>query len=190
LAAAADLYLTVPSAPGDVTDAGHAGAIRAFSLDWATTAETSWTKGGGASVGKPNPGLLHLTIATGAWSNVLMQAITTGKTLDGPPAPGPIVIDATVNGHALYRMTLQGVFLTRYQTQFDPQKGPVDAIDLVFKTASIERTYTDAKGTTSFGSNLTWDIPAGTVGAAIPAPTQAPPMQAPTVAPQLKPRTN
>jgi type VI secretion system secreted protein Hcp len=191
LVATAEIYLTVPNVPGDVTDAGHTGTIRAFALDWATTAASSWTSGGGATVAKPNPGSLHLTIASGPWSNMLIQAITTGHVLDGPPTPGPIVIDATANGRPLYRLTLQGVFLTKYEIQLDPQKGPVDGVDVVFKTVSIDRPYVDSKGT-ALNSNFVWNIPGGTaeatVGTVAPPPQlQQPP---PTLTPQLKPRTN
>jgi len=181
--ATADIYLSVPNVPGDVTDAGHANTIRAFALDWSITAATSWTRGGGVSVGKPNPGALRLTIATGPWSNVLMQAITTGRVLDGPPVVGPIVIDATLNGRPLYRVTMQGVFLANCEKEIDPQKGPSDVVEMVFKTVSIDHFYVDGTGTLR-SNNETWDIPAGTSG---PAPSPPPPPVMQTVpSPVLK----
>ena len=80
--AAADTFLLVPGAPGDVTEKAHSGWIRVATVDWEVEAESSWTKGGGASVGKPNPGKLRLTLPSGPWSTAFFRAIGTGKTLD------------------------------------------------------------------------------------------------------------
>jgi hypothetical protein len=44
---------------GQLVPAGATSAVTAYS--WGVTADSSWTKGGGTSVGKPNPSAVHFT---------------------------------------------------------------------------------------------------------------------------------
>ena len=46
-------------ADGESIQKGKEKWIEIQGWDWEVEAETSWTKGGGASVGKPNPGKMN-----------------------------------------------------------------------------------------------------------------------------------
>lgn len=158
LAQAAEIFMLIPGVPGDSASKGHEKWIRVSSLDWQTEAETSWTKGGGASVGKPNPGAIELVIPTGTWSQHFMRKIGLGKL------EATVVIDALASdGRPLYRMTLDGVFITQYRLATLPTTPlPQDYVSGVFKKVKVEyyATGPDGKLITTF---FEWDIPAGTV---------------------------
>jgi type VI protein secretion system component Hcp len=89
--AAAETYLLVPGVAGDSVAKSRESWIRISALAWEVEAESSWTSGSGAAVGKPKPGKITLKLATGPWSTAFLRAITTGTTLDKPG--GPIFLD-------------------------------------------------------------------------------------------------
>lgn len=158
LAQAADIFMLIPNVAGDSIAKGHEKWIRVTSLDWAVVAESSWTKGGGASVGKPNPGVIEFVLPTGTWSQHFMRRIGLGKS------EATIVIDALASdGRPLYRMTLDGFFVTQYRIATLPATPlPQDHINGVFKKVKVEyyATGPDGKLITTF---FEWDIPVGTV---------------------------
>jgi type VI secretion system secreted protein Hcp len=51
--------MKISKADGECKQAHFENWIEIQSWDWDVEAETSWTKGGGCSVGKPNPGKLN-----------------------------------------------------------------------------------------------------------------------------------
>ncbi len=158
--AAAETYLLVPGVSGDSVAKGHEGWIRISRIDWEVEAETSWTKGGGASVGKPNPGKINFKLANGPWSSAFLRSITTGTTLD---KGGSIFLDhVATDGRLLVRMKLDGLFATKYQLATASQELPQDQLEGVFKAVHLEIYYagTDAK---LAPTGLDWDIPAGVV---------------------------
>ncbi len=159
--AAADTFLLVPGLPGDVTEKAHSGWIRVATVEWDVEAGTSWTKGGGASVGKPSDGRLRLTLPNGPWSPTFVRAITTGKKID--TTPNPIIVEhVPVEGRPAYRLTIQGLFLTKYGLQSGAQNPPLDSVEGVFKTVTIDQFYTGSDGKVRT-VNIAWDIPTGAV---------------------------
>lgn len=159
--AAAETYMLVPGVTGDSVAKGHEGWIRISRIDWAVEAATSWTSGGGASVGKPNPGRIAVKLATGPWSTAFLRAITTGTTLD--KAGAPIFMDhVAADGRLLVRMKLEGLFAVKYALASASAELPQDQLEGVFKTVRLEFYYggSDAK---LAPTALDWDIPAGKV---------------------------
>jgi type VI secretion system secreted protein Hcp len=160
--AQADTFMLVPGVQGDSFGKGRDGWIRVSRLEWGVDAETSWTKGGGASVGKPNPGKLVLKLANGPWANAFLRAIGRGTTLDGGVA-APILIDhAAGDGRVAIRFRLEGVFVTRYGMTTNAQEAPIDQLDLVFKSIRMENNHLGTEGKVP-PSSFDWDIPAGMV---------------------------
>jgi len=66
-------------AEGESTQKGKEKWIEIQGWDWEIEAESSWTKGGGASVGKPNPGRMNWAHYFDTSSPVIMGYICTGK---------------------------------------------------------------------------------------------------------------
>ena len=156
--AQADIFMLVTGVAGDSTAKGHEKWIRVSSLDWKMTAQTSWTQGGGASVGKPFPDELQLVLPTGTWSQHFVRLIGTGRALSS------VVFDAVASdGRPLYRITAEGFFITQYRLASLPATPlPQDHVNGVFKKVRIEYYATGADGRVT-STVVEWDIPGGTV---------------------------
>ena len=145
--------------------ASYKGAIAVQSFKWGVSADTTWSKGGGASVGKPSVSNLDLTIPSNSVAPQLLRHILTGTeiasgTLDvlhtsaikaGTKTP------ATVKLHA-YKLT--EMFVASYQ--FAPAETDAvlhDSVSLVFKTVELLSANALGKAT-----HITFDVPGGTVG--------------------------
>lgn len=153
----ADIFMLVTGLPGDATAKGHEKWIRVSSLDWKTTANTSFLTGAGAAVGKPVPDALQLGLPSGTWSQHFLRLISQGKHL-----PSVIIDGVASDGRPLYRMTLAEFFVTQYRLSSLPATPlPQDEIKGVFKRVKIEYYAVGADGrvTTTF---VEWDINAGT----------------------------
>jgi type VI secretion system secreted protein Hcp len=156
--ATAETYLLVPGVTGDSVAKGNEGWIRVAALTWEVEAESSWTKGGGASVGKPNPGKISLKLASGPWSTAFLRAITTGTTLDKPG--GLIFLDhRAADGRLLVRLKMDGLYVTQYMIASASQELPQDQLKGVFKTVRLEYYY-GASDPKVAPTALDWDIPA------------------------------
>jgi len=152
----ADIFMLVTGVAGDSVAKGHEGWIRVSSLQWEVEADTSYVIASGASVGKPKPGELKLTLPTGIWSQHFARMITQGKAL------AKVTIDATASdGRPLYRATLDGMYATKYGIASLPATPlPQDTLECVFQILKIEYYATAADGkliTTYFE----WNVSAG-----------------------------
>jgi type VI secretion system secreted protein Hcp len=158
IAAQADIFMLITGTPGDATAKGHEKWLRVSSLDWKATAQSSWTAGGGASVGKPFPDFMELTLPTGTWSQHFMRLMGLGKALPS------VVIDAAMSdGRPLYRATLEGVFVTQYRLLSGTAPAlPQDDVKIIFKKVKIEyyAVAADGRVTSTF---FEWDIPTAVV---------------------------
>ena len=99
--ATADIFMHIARASGDSTAKGHENWIRVSSVDWNVEALSSWTAGGGASVGKPMPGEIQLVLPTGPWSAHFLKMITSGKAepkviLDAIASDGRVLVTPVV----------------------------------------------------------------------------------------------
>ena len=79
MAAALNAFMEIGEAEGESRQAPYDGWIELQAWDWEVEAETSWTKGGGAAVGKPSPGKMNWEHAFDRSSNHLAY-ICTGKS--------------------------------------------------------------------------------------------------------------
>ena len=156
--AMADIFMHIARAAGDATAKGHENWIRVSSLDWEVEAATSWTQGGGASVGKPKPGEIQFVLPTGPWSAHFMKMIAGGK------AEPKVILDAIASdGRPLYRLTLEGLFVTQYRLATLPATPlPQDHVNGVFKIARFEYYSIGADGRV-LTTPVVWDVVAGTV---------------------------
>src|SRR5450755_2227640 len=127
-------------ADGESIQKGKEKWIEIQGWDWEIEAESSWTKGGGASVGKANTGKIFPKMA-------LEMMKTTGK---GSP-------------ETYFTMTMEGAYITKVSNSGTEEGNVTQKVELVFKTVKIEYKPQDNKtGQLAAVKTYNWDIPAGT----------------------------
>lgn len=149
-------------ADGESTQKGKEKWVEVEGWDWDVEAETSWTKGGGASVGKPNPGKLSISHHFDTSSIVILGYICTGKAF---PKMQLEMMQTTARGNAetYFTMTMEGVFITKVSNAGTEEGHIVQTVEMVFKTVKIDYKAHDARtGALGAAKTYTWDIPAGT----------------------------
>jgi type VI secretion system Hcp family effector len=148
-------------ADGESTQKGKEKWVEIKTWDWEVEAQSSWTKGGGASVGKPNPGRLHFEHFFDTSSIVMLGYICNGKAF---PKVELQIIKTTGRAQqdAYFIMKMEGVFITRV-SNFGTEEGNVlQKVEMIFKTVSIEYKQQDNNGALGTAKKYSWDIPAGT----------------------------
>lgn len=145
-----------PSIIGESTVKGYEHWIDIDSVAWSVDAETSWTKGGGASVGKPNPGKISWTQTFDSSVPSMFSYITAGQAVD------KAVVEytrSTGGGETTYlQLNMGGLFFT--DLAFN---GNTMSASGVFKTISMTYWPEDPKGGRGKPISFDWDIPAGKV---------------------------
>lgn len=133
-----------------VLDGGRSAPVTGFA--WEVTAESSWTKGGGASVGKPNPGKLRVQKPIDSSSIDELRNIVAGSSF-----PTAVLTITSGKGSSastmVYEMT--ELFVTGV-AQSAADGLTTEELSMVFRT--VKWTSTDASGGTSSGS---WDVLTG-----------------------------
>ena len=129
--------------------------------DWEVEAESSWTKGGGASVGKPNPGKMNIQHYFNTSSTVMLGFICTGK---GFPKGEIQVMKTTGKGvpETYLTITLEGVFITKVSNALSESGFVNQQVEFVFRTIKIDYKPQNKDGSLGASRIFNWDIPAGT----------------------------
>lgn len=160
---AVNAFLTFfDKADGESVQKGMAKWIEIQGWDWEVEAETSWTKGGGASVGKPNPGTMNWVHSFDTSSTVILGYICTGKAF---PKVELQMQKPTGSGtpESFFTMTMEGAFITRVFNIGTEDGSVSQRVEMVFKTVKIDYKPQDNKtGKLGAIKTFTWDIPAGT----------------------------
>ena len=82
MASALNAFMKIGKANGESKQEPFEDWIELQSWDWEVEAETSWTKGGGASVGKPSPGKMNWEHTWDRSSSVILGYICTGTAFE------------------------------------------------------------------------------------------------------------
>ncbi len=149
-------------AEGESIQKGKEKWVEIQGWDWEVEAETSWTKGGGASVGKPNPGKLNFVHRFDTSSTVILGYICTGKAF--PKVELQMMkTGGAATPETYFTMTMEGAFITKVSNSGTEEGNVVQRVEAVFKTVKIEYKPQDNR-TGKLGPPRTynWDIPAGT----------------------------
>jgi type VI secretion system secreted protein Hcp len=165
---AADMFIKWGAAPGESRDVAFPAADgwnELLSASWNVEAQTSWTAGGGASVGKPNPGAFVITKKVDAASPTFFSMIATGKS--APSAEIVVRDPSRVIGKEAQTPYLRYEFTGGFVTSISPSVSAgdntaVETISFVFKTVKMTYRPISASGTLGTPIVITWDIPAGT----------------------------
>jgi type VI protein secretion system component Hcp len=126
-------------------------AILTYSIE--TTAESSWSKGGGASIGKPAYGPLRFTAARDSSTFNMLQYIGVGQS-----APLATLTVRPARGTDFITYTFTDIFFTGVGQSAQAEK-PHLQIDGAF----VWKTVTIRSSTNGTASCIAINVPAGTV---------------------------
>ena len=149
-------------ADGESVQKGKEKWVEIQGWSWEIEAETSWTKGGGASVGKPSPGAMSFEHYFDTSSPVIMGYICNGKAF---PKVELQMARSLAGAHpaSYFTMLMEGVFITRVSNSGTEEGDIVQRVEMVFKTVKIDYKPQDPKsGKLGAAKTFSWDIPAGT----------------------------
>lgn len=145
--ASADIFLLVPGVAGDSTVKGHEGWIRVSKFHWGVNNQStigSATTGAGA--GKAAGEKFNVTIATGPWSRELVNNLTKGAHY-----PQVVIDHVNPDGRPSYRVSIQTLFLTKYEIASSAKDQAEDEIEGVYGGFRAEYYAISADGKVTAG---------------------------------------
>ncbi|HEU6454718.1 MAG TPA: type VI secretion system tube protein Hcp [Roseateles sp.] len=159
---AVNAFIKFDGADGESVQKGKEKWIEIQGWDWEIEAETSWTKGGGASVGKPNPGKMNFEHYFDFASPTIMKFICTGKAF--PKVELQMMkTTGSAKPETYFTMTMEGVFITKVSQNGTEEGSVQQKVEMVFKTVKIDyRMQDNLNGQLKETKSFKWDIPAGT----------------------------
>ena len=182
MASALNAFMKIGKANGESRQKPFDNWIELQSWDWEIEAETSWTKGGGASVGKPSPGKMNWEHSWDRSSPIILGYICTGTAFEkiyltmckstGAKARVPF-----------FRVEMREAFITKASQSATDEGNVLQKVEMVFKSIAIEYWQQGLDKVNPGGlqavNEFSWDIPAGKAqvgpGAMDPKPTYVPP---------------
>ncbi|MBQ0930376.1 type VI secretion system tube protein Hcp [Ideonella sp. 4Y16] len=139
---------------------GDQGWIEIGDWSWDIEAETSFLKGGGASVGKPTPGNLSFSHYYDKASPVIMGKIVAGTAF------GVVTIESlkqtgAKNPEIFMRLTMTDVFITKVSSKGGEDGSVNQDVEMVFKKIKVEyKAQTNQGKLESSFIPFEWDIAA------------------------------
>jgi type VI secretion system Hcp family effector len=157
---ALNALIKIAKADGECLQQGFDNWIEIQSWDWDVEAETSWTKGGGASVGKPNPGKFNFEHYWDKSSAVILGYICTGSAFS---TINLIMFKATGSGtpKPFFKADMSDAFITKVTQNAAEDGNLVQKVELVFKKIEINYSTQNGKGVLTPSTHFEWDIPGG-----------------------------
>lgn len=136
---------------------GDQGWIEMGDWSWEVEAESSFMKGGGASVGKPMPGALNFSHYYDRSSPVILNRIVSGTHF---PKVEIVMCKQTGSGkpEKYYRIEMKEAFITKVANKGGEDGAVTQDVDMVFKEILIE--YFPQKNDGSLDSKVEfgWNI--------------------------------
>ena len=155
-----------PECGPDAPKGDYKNWIELQGWDWEVEAETSWTKGGGASVGKPNPGKMNWEHYFDTSSNVVLKYIFSGQAFDKVELQ-MLKSTGKQGMRVFFKMIMKGAFITKVASSATEEGNVVQKVEMVFKEVTFyyapQLDRGDMAGTLGAFSSVSWDIPAGSV---------------------------
>lgn len=161
---ALNAFMKIDTADGESKQLGFEKWIEIQGWDWEVEAESSWTKGSGSSVGKPNPGKFNFEHYYDKSSNKLLQYISSGKSF----AKVNMVMCKTTGAQKpepFFMVDMIEAFITKVSQSASEDGNVVQKVEMVFKAIKID--YKPQEGTGGSPGKLTntftyeWDISTG-----------------------------
>jgi type VI secretion system secreted protein Hcp len=144
-----------PAVNGESQVKGYENWIELDAVAWRVTAESSWTKGGGASVGKPQPGELTWVQAFDASVPAMYAYLLQGDAI--PVVTVELVQDGGAGPVTFAQLVMTDAFFTALSFDDSTVHGAV-----VFKKLTQSVWPIGDDGARGRRAAVSWDIPAGT----------------------------
>lgn len=129
------------------THNGKDGWIEISDWSWDIEADTSFLKGAGASVGKPQPGNLSFSHYYDRASPVIMSKIVQGTHF---PTVHIVMLKQTGSedgkGRAYFGITMQEAFTTKVSSKGAEDGSVTQDVEMVFKTIAVSYAPQKLKG--------------------------------------------
>ena len=120
------------------THNGEKGWIEISDWDWSIEADTSFLKGAGASVGKPQPNSLNFSHYYDTASPIIMMKIVQGKHF---PKVHIVMLKQTGEesgkGEPYFGLTLTEAFITKVSSKGAEDGSVTQDVEMVFKTIAL-----------------------------------------------------
>jgi type VI secretion system Hcp family effector len=164
----------ISGAEGESRYEGMEPWIELQTWSWGVKAETTWTKGGGASVGKPNPGEMEWEHYYDSSSPMILNYICSGNMFDSvelrmfkTTGAGQVITAKTWQQTCFFRAVMNGVFITSVDNSATEEGNVLQKVQMVFKEMEIiyrpQQSVGRDAGKLLAPKRYKWDIPAGTV---------------------------
>lgn len=165
MASALNAFMQIGGAEGESKQTGYEKWIELQSWDWEVEAETSWTKGGGAAVGKPAPGKMNWEHVFDRASNTILSFICTGKSFETVTLEMCKSTGNTDKREAFFTVKMNEVFITKVNQSATEEGNVAQKVEMVFKRINIvykqQGAQANAPGALSEAGTFDWDIPSG-----------------------------
>lgn len=154
-ASADDIFLKLADIPGETTDAQHPNEVALLSYGFGVDADSSWTRGGGASVGKPNLGELRFAALMDKSVAGMFRKITDGK----PTSTAELVVRTSLNGNRTgpeyVKYSFTGLFFTSVEQGLAGNGRASMTASAVYKSVRIQHFGPDGRATACVGFDVT-----------------------------------
>lgn len=142
------------------THNGSEGWIEISDWSWDIEADTSFLKGAGASVGKPQPGTLSFSHYYDKASPTIMQKIVQGKHF---PKVAIVMLKQTGaedgKGEPYFGIRMEEAFITKVSSKGAEDGSVTQDVEMVFKVVSVGYSPQKLKGGgLDTVRPFTWDI--------------------------------
>lgn len=159
---ALNALMQVSSAKGESKNKNFPEWIELQGWDWEVECESSWTKGGGASVGKPNPGKMNWEHYFDTSSTTLLMFMCSGQAFDKVT----LVMQKGTGGkdgqQTFFKMIMLGAFITKVSNSATDEGNVVQKVEMVFKDVEFHyQPQDDTSGKLGPEKVFGWNIPSG-----------------------------
>lgn len=159
---ALNALMQISSAEGESKQKAFAKWIEIQGWDWEVECESSWTKGSGASVGKPNPGKMNWEHYWDTSSTTLLKFMCSGQAFDKV-----VLIMQKATGakgqQVFFQMAMKGAFITKVSNSATDEGNVVQKVEMVFKDVEFLYKQQNDVGDLINEKTFGWNIPEGTL---------------------------
>ena len=132
---ALNAIVKISNAPGE--SKAHKDWIEIQGWEWEVDAETSWIKGGGASVGKPNPGKLTFEHYYDTSSTNILRNIVSGRSFDLVELKMLKGTGDKKGQKEFFYMKMADAFITKVSNSASDEGNVIQKVELVFKEVTF-----------------------------------------------------